>query len=56
MKITGAFRGTYSKSKGEVYFKVGTTSKAITLSDFSATSFNVNGDSYKISGTKLVKK
>ena len=56
LKITGAFSGTYSKSKGEVYFEVGTTSKAITLSDFSATSFNVNGTNYKISGTKLVKK
>ena len=56
LKITGAFSGTYSKSKGEVYFKVGTTSKAITLTDFSASSFNVNGDIYQISGTKLVKK
>ena len=56
LKITGAFSASYSKSKGEVYFKVGTTSKAITLSDFSATSFNINGTNYKISGTKLVKK
>lgn len=56
LKITGAFNGTYSKSKSEVYFKVGTTSKAITLTDFSATSFNINGTNYKISGTKLVKK
>lgn len=55
LQITGAFSGTYSKSKGEVYFKVGTTSKAITLTDFSASSFNVNGDVYQISGTKLVK-
>ena len=56
LKITGAFSASYSKSKGEVYFKVGTTSKAITLSNFSASSFNVNGDIYQISGTKLVKK
>ena len=56
LQITGAFSGTYSKSKGEVYFKVGTTSKAITLTDFSASSFNVNGKLYQISGTKLVKK
>lgn len=56
LKITGAFSASYSKSKGEVYFKVGTTSKAITLTDFSASSFNVNGDIYQISGTKLVKK
>lgn len=56
LKITGAFSASYSKSKNEVYFKVGTTSKAITLTDFSASSFNVNGKLYQISGTKLVKK
>ena len=56
LQITGAFSGTYSKSKGEVYFKVGTTSKAITLSDFSTTYFNVNGNVYQISSSKLVKK
>ena len=56
LKITGAFSATYSKSKDEVYFKVGTTSKAITLSDFSASSFNINGDIYQINGSKLVKK
>lgn len=56
LQITGTFSGTYNKSKDEVYFKVGTTSKAITLTDFSASSFNVNGDIYQISGTKLVKK
>ena len=39
-----------------VYFQVGSTSKAITLSDFTATSFNVNGTDYKIKGSKLVKK
>ena len=55
LKITGKFSASYSKSKGEVYFKVGTTSKAITLKDFTATSFNVNGSTYKISGTKLVR-
>ena len=55
LKITGTFSASYSKSKDEVYFKVGSTSKAITLKDFSATSFNVNGTAYKISGTKLVK-
>ena len=53
LKITGAFSASYSKSKDEVYFKVGTTSKAITLKDFSAASFNINGTTYKISGSKL---
>ena len=56
LKITGTFSGTYNKSKKEIYFKVASTSNAITLKDFSATTFNVNGDDYKISGTKLVKK
>ncbi|MBR4152242.1 MAG: hypothetical protein IKT98_04730 [Selenomonadaceae bacterium] len=53
LKITGAFSASYSKSKKEIYFKVGSTNKAITLKNFSATSFNVNGDSYKISGKTL---
>ena len=56
LKITGAFSGTYNKSKKEVYFKVGSTASAITLKDFSATTFNVNGTNYKISGSNLVKK
>ena len=55
LKITGKFSASYSKSKGEVYFKVDSTSKAITLKNFTATSFNVNGDTYKISGTKLIR-
>jgi len=56
LKITGTFGGTYNKSKKEIYFKVASTSNAITLKNFSASTFNVNGDAYKISGTKLVKK
>ena len=56
LKITGTFSSSYSKKNKEVYFKVGSTSNAITLKDFSATSFNVNGTNYKISGSKLVKK
>ncbi|MBR4904188.1 MAG: calcium-binding protein, partial [Selenomonadaceae bacterium] len=57
LQITGTFSTSYSKSKKEVYFNVGTTKNAITLKDFGSTStFNVNGTNYKISGTKLVKK
>ena len=55
LKITGKFSTSYNESKGEIYFKVGSTANAITLKDFSATSFNVNGTSYKISGSKLVE-
>lgn len=57
LQITGTFSTSYSKSKKEVYFNVGTTKNAITLKDFGSTStFNVNGTNYKINGTKLVKK
>lgn len=56
LKITGKFSGTYNKKKDEIYFKVGSTANAITLKDYTATSFNVNGSNYKISGSKLVKK
>ena len=56
LQITGAFSGIYSKKNKEVAFKVGSTTSAITLKDFSATSFNVNVTAYKISGSKLVKK
>ncbi len=56
LQITGTFNASYNKSKKEIYFKVGSTASAITLKDFTATSFNINGDSYKISGTKLVKR
>ena len=47
--------GTVNTKGTEIYFKVGKTSSAITLKDFGkTTSFNVNGDSYKISNKKLV--
>lgn len=54
--ITGDFSATYNKSKNEVYFKVGDTANAITLKDATAISFNVNGFSYKVSGSSLVRK
>ena len=57
LQITGTFSASYSKSKKEIYFDVGTTTNAITLKDFGSTSsFNINGTNYKISGSKLVKK
>ena len=55
LKITGAVTGTANAKGTEVYFKVGSTAKAITLKNFTATTFNVNGDAYHISGKKLVK-
>ena len=56
LKITGTFSASYNKSKKEIYFNVDSTAKAITLKDFTTTSFNINSSSYKISGTKLIKK
>lgn len=56
LQITGAFSASCNKKQSEVYFKIGTTSKAITLKEFSATSFNINGNKYVISGTNLIRK
>ncbi|MBE8955211.1 MAG: hypothetical protein SR2Q5_06055 [Quinella sp. 2Q5] len=56
LQITGTFSASYSKSTKEVAFKVGSTANAITLTDFTATAFNINGTDYKISGNKLVKR
>lgn len=56
LKITGAFSASYNRSKGEISFKVGDTSNAITLKNFDTSTFNVNGNIYRISGSKLVKK
>ena len=56
LQITGAFSASYNKSKKELYFNVGSTAETITLKNFTASSFNVNGTNYKISGSNLVKK
>ncbi len=55
LQISETFTGTYNKSKNTISIKVGSTASAITIKDFTATTFNINGDSYGISGTKLVK-
>ncbi|MBR4382411.1 MAG: hypothetical protein IKP64_02515, partial [Selenomonadaceae bacterium] len=39
-----------------VVFKVGTTSNAITLKDFSGTEFVANDDTYQLNGSKFEKK
>ena len=57
--IGGDFSATYYKSSNRMLFKVGDTSGALTLQNLSVTSdtvFNINGDSYQLSGTKLQKK
>ena len=54
--ITGAFSANYDKKTKELYLNVDDTDKAITLKDFAATSFKINGLSYKIKGTNLIRK
>ncbi len=56
LQITGKFSGSYNAKKNEIAFQIGSTKKAITLKDFTATTFNVNGDSYQISDSQFVKK
>ena len=56
LQITGTFSTSYNEIKGEIAFKIGSTKNAIKLKDFTATSFNINGDSYQISDSKFVKK
>ena len=53
LQIVGTF--TASLKGGDVSFKVGSTANAITLKDFTATTFNVNGDTYRINGNNFVK-
>ncbi len=56
LQVTGVFSATYNKRAKELYFNVDSTTNAITLKNFTATSFNVNGTAYQISNTSLVKK
>lgn len=56
LQIMDVFSASYNASAKTVAFKVGSTANAITLKDFTATSFNVNGDTYQISNNKFVKK
>ena len=54
LEIIGDFTTSYNSKKNEIAFNAGNGS--ITLKDFTATTFNVNGDKYKISGDSLVRK
>ena len=55
LQITGTFSGSYNEKKGEIAFKIDSTNNAIKLKDFTATSFNINGETYKINGSSLSK-
>ena len=55
LQLGGDF--TASVKNGAISFKVGSTANAVTLKDYSATTFNVNGETYAISnGSNFVKK
>ena len=47
------FTTSYSKSKGTITFNV--SGGSITLKKFTASTFHINNDIYKISGSKLKK-
>ena len=49
------FKASYSKSKDAVTLKFD-TNNTITFKDFTATTFHINNDVYKISGSKLKKQ
>ena len=53
LQITGKFSTNVNAEAEEISFKVGSKTNAITLKEFSATTFNINGKSYSISGSKL---
>lgn len=56
LQITGTFTGTYNASANAIAFKVGSTASALTLKNFTATTFNINGDAWRIKNGAFVKK
>ena len=56
LQIMGSFSAAFNPSANTIAFNVGSTANAITLKDYTATNFNVNGDLYIINGSKLVRK
>ena len=56
LQITDTFSATYNSSTNTIAFKVGSTASALTLKNFTASTFNINGDDHTISGSTLAKK
>ncbi len=50
LQVSGTFTASYNVGTNKVLIKVGSTASAITLQDFTASTFNINGDRYAISG------
>ncbi|MBR4382877.1 MAG: hypothetical protein IKP64_04900, partial [Selenomonadaceae bacterium] len=53
LQLNGSF--TASVKNNSIAFKVDSQADAITLHDYTATSFNINGDMYQVSGNTLKK-
>ena len=56
LQITGTFSAAYKAATNTVAIKVGSTANAVTLKDFTATTFNINGTAYQINEGNFVKK
>ena len=56
LQITGNWTAAYNESANTIAFKVGSTASAITLKNFTATTFNVSGTDYQIKNGAFVKK
>lgn len=56
LQITGKFTPLYVASNNSISFKVGSTYNAIVLKNYTAETFNVNGDTYALSNGKLLKQ
>ncbi|MBR1645262.1 MAG: hypothetical protein IJ685_00650, partial [Selenomonadaceae bacterium] len=54
LQFSGNFEATVKDNS--IAFKVGSTANAITLKDYSADTFTINGTDYQVSGSKLVNK
>ncbi len=55
-EISGAWTAAYYSGSGRVVFKVGDTYSAIILDKPTASTFNINGDNYQVSGSTLAKQ
>ena len=56
LQFSGNFTTTVNAKDNSIAFKVGSTANAITLKDYSADTFTINGTDYQVSGSKLVNK
>ena len=53
--ITGAFSASVNSSAKSIAFKVDSTANAVTIKNYTAELFNINGIKYHVSGKNLVR-